>query len=141
MDHQGNKAADRAAKEALTVGLLKAPTGEFNAAIARAVVWARWIIRYAGAWGERAEEEEAQGEEGMRRAEEEEERDEGKWERRTLPHDLWKRQTQLLCRRCGRTGTEKARCPLKTGTCNGCVAGRVLAANTANVNHIWTTYK
>ena len=58
MDYHGNKAADRAAKEALNVGLLKAPTGEFKAAIARAVVWARWIIRYAGAWRERAEDEE-----------------------------------------------------------------------------------
>ena len=141
MDYQGNKAADKAAKEALKVGLLKAPTGEFNAAIARAVTWARWAIKYAAAWGEKVEEEEAEGEEGMRRAEVDEIKEERKEERRTLPHDLWRRQTQLLCRRCGRTGTEKAKCPLKTDTCNGCVAGRVLAANTSNTNHTWATYK
>ena len=41
VDHQGNKAADRVAKEALKVAMAKAPIKDYNAALARAVLWAR----------------------------------------------------------------------------------------------------
>ena len=142
MDHKGNTAADRAAKEALKVGMAKAPIKEYNAALARAVLWARWVVKYAGFWAERGNAEE---EEGGARAERAEVEEEGKERapRNTLTHDIWKRKGQLLCRRCGRTKEEEGgkKAAMRCEACKGCAAGKILAANTHNANHYWSTYK
>ena len=139
MDYQGNKAADKAAKEALKVALAKAPTGDFNAALMRAVAWARWITTYAGLWADKIKEEEDKGEEAVRKTEEERGEEEDSRIRSTLPHDWWKRRRQLLCRRCGKTGKEEGAKFLRAEACKGSVGGRVLATNTGNRNHIWAT--
>ena len=142
MDHKGNTAADRAAKEALKVGMAKAPIKEYNAALARAVLWARWVVKYAGFWAERGNAEEEEGEVRAERGELEEEGKE-RAARNTLTHDIWKRKGQLLCRRCGRTKEEKGdkKSTMRHEACKGCAAGKVLAANTHNANHYWSTYK
>ncbi len=49
-DREGNAAADKAAKEALAVAKLEAPAEAYNMQLARAVMWGRWIIRYATRW-------------------------------------------------------------------------------------------
>ena len=62
-DHVGNEAADKAAKEALAVAKLEAPAAAYNAAIATAVLWAKWIMDYAAIWDPRCPEEEEREEE------------------------------------------------------------------------------
>ena len=140
-DQQGNKAADKAAKEALKVAFLKAPTSDFNAALMRVVAWARWITTYAGMWADKTKDEEDKGEEAARRAEAAEPTGEERGPRRTLPHDLWRRRKQLLCRRCGRAKEVEGKRLLQSETCKGCVGGRVLAENTGNSNHAWAAYR
>ena len=63
IDHVGNEAADKAAKEALAMAKLQAPATAFNAALATAVLWTKWVMDYASVWdprwpdkAERAEE-------------------------------------------------------------------------------------
>ncbi len=46
-DRDGNDAADKAAKEALAVAKRDSPAEQFNAQLARAVLWARWVLRYS----------------------------------------------------------------------------------------------
>ena len=43
---------------------LEAPAAAYNAAIATAVLWAKWIMDYAAIWDPRCPEEEERGEEG-----------------------------------------------------------------------------
>ena len=91
MDHVGNNAADKAAKEALAVAKADSPATEFNAAIARAVQWARWMMGYTNSWDPTWPEEVERAEEALAR---EAQQGEGgvKAMRRTIDHELWERK-------------------------------------------------
>ena len=141
MDYIGNTAADKAAKEALAVAKREAPANVFNAALATAVLWGRWVVDYASAWDAHREEDNLRGEEAEERAQEERRAQASAVHRHSLPHELWTGQGSTVCRRCGRHSTPGH--PVATfgaDACRGVAAGRVRSAATGNINHIWATY-
>ena len=91
MDHVGNEAANRAAEEALASAKAETPSAAYNAALAMAVLWAKWLLDYTAGWDPRSPEEEVLAEAAIGRAEAE--HDNGnKAERNSLSHELWQRK-------------------------------------------------
>ena len=137
----GNEAADKAAKEALALAKLQAPATAFNAALAMAVLWAKWVMDYASVWDARWPDE-------AERAEEMLERDAGergrlvRAERNTITHELWKGKHGTRCRRCGREATVSNPIPtFGSDACKGAATGRILASDTGNINYLWSEYR
>ena len=140
-DHVGNNAADKAAKEALAVAKSDSPATEFNAAIARAVLWAKWIMNYTRVWDPTWPDEVEKAEEALVR----EAGQEGGSERavrQSVEHELWERREGLRCRRCGRESKGGAPIPtFGSDACKGCAAGKVMASDTGNINYLWHEHK
>ena len=62
--------------------------------------------------------------------------------RRTIDHELWERKGGIRCRRCGRENGDGSLTPtFGSDACKGCAAGKILASNTGNINHLWQEYK
>ena len=142
MNHVGNAAADKAAKEALRVAKSEAPTDAFNSALAAAMLWSRWIIDYATTWDSLHQEEQEEGDAAAEREREEQRAQEQVKHRGSLAHELWKGRGRTECRRCGRMdGPEHPVASFGSDACKGVAAGRVRAAATGNKNFIWATYK
>ncbi len=138
-DHIGNSAADREAKLAMKAGMSQSPTTTFNAYLARAVAWGRYILDYSANWvddtsvpqhaGEEAEDEMAR-----RRVAVASSRD-------TLAHEVWETADRSVCRRCGRSALlGLAWKAYLSEPCRGSAAGRLLAETTGNRNHVWSQY-
>ena len=141
MDHVGNAAADKAAKEALSVAKREAPADAFNSALATAMLWSRWIVDYATTWDTLHQEEQDEGDVAAARGEEEQRSNQQVKQRGSLPHELWKGSGRTLCRRCGRQDApEHPVASFGADACKGVAAGRVRAAATGNKNLIWATY-
>ena len=141
MDFIGNREADRAAKEALKVAKVEAPANAYNAALAMAVAWGKWIMSYASIWDPSVQGEEVVVERALEQMEEDE-RAVAQVERSSLPHELWRGRGRVMCRRCGRESTELK--PIRTfgaDACKGAAGGRVMAAATGNRNYLWSRYR
>ncbi len=135
-DREGNAAADKAAKEALAVAKLEAPADAYNMQLARAVMWGRWIVRYATRWVSDVHDMEAGGggahdidrrnDDGMTTT------------RQSLGHETWANAKETLCRRCGRHSLKANPTPsFWREACRGTAAGRTMAAHTGNINEKW----
>ncbi len=134
----GNAEADRSAKEALRVAIAEAPHHAYNAQLARAFLWAKWITEYAAFWvDDTTHSPEDVGEAALSGGASRQVRA----PRGTLPHEIWQTTTQILCRRCGR---ERRRNQEGGGfrlePCRGSAAGRALASARGDKNQLWFRY-
>ncbi len=136
-DRDGNAAADAAAKEALAAAKLASPAGRFNAYLARAITWARWILELASGWVQDTsgpEEEPEEKEEAPQKAGDQ-------VSRSTLAHEVWRNAREEVCRRCGRTSSNAApTASFKREACRGSAAGRLLAQHSRNKNEVWNRH-
>ncbi len=134
-DRDGNDAADKAAKEALAVAKRDSPAEQFNAQLARAVLWARWVLRYSSCWVDDGDEVD---DDVLPPRDAEALRPEGGGARTTIGHELWENVRETLCRRCGRTSA-KANPTLSflREACRGSAAGRAMYRHTGNLNELW----
>ena len=117
----------------------EAPTHSFNAHLARAILWARWLLNYAENWvtDTTLGQEEAEREMRAEASSNDESRQRG-----TMTHERWRLGNKVSCRRCGREevmGGEGRRA--LDDACAGSAAGRALAHASANPNHIWQDYR
>ena len=142
MDHVGNAAADKGAKEALAVAKAEALAEAYNAELAAAVLWAKWLVEYATIWDPRQPQVE---EDKVERAIEREEEGRGREqraERSTMTHELWKGGRGLRCRRCGRESTTTRTVPsFGVDACKGTAVGKLKQADTCNKNCLWSRYR
>ncbi len=134
----GNAEADKAAKEALRAAISEAPHHAYNAHLARAFLWAKWVAGYSSCWVDdtthppEAGEESAAGAAVSQRV---------RAPRGTLPHEVWQTSTRILCRRCGREQPkEREEGGFRLEPCRGSAAGRVLAAARGDKNQLWFRY-
>ncbi len=134
----GNAEADRSAKEALRVAISEAPHHAYNAQLARAFLWARWIAEYAASWVSDTTHspedvvESSLADNTVRQARE---------PRGTLPHEIWQTSTHILCRRCGRERQrEREGLGFQLEPCRGSAAGRALASARGDKNQLWFRY-
>ncbi len=134
----GNAEADKAAKEALRSAISEAPHHAYNAQLARAFLWSKWIVEYAASWVQdtthSAEDvdESALGVGAVVQA---------RVPRGTLPHEIWQTSTHILCRRCGRERQrEKEGGGFQLEPCRGSAAGRALASARGDKNQLWFRY-
>ena len=138
-DYVGNAAADKAAKEALAVAKAEALAEAFNAAVATAVLWAKWMVGYSAIWDPVCPQTEEAVEDMLERLEDEEEGE--KTRRNTTTHELWRNNKGTRCRRCGRASTEQKLAPtFGSDACKGSAEGKILASNTGNINFLWSKY-
>ncbi len=135
-DRDGNAAADLAAKEALAEAKRASPAESVNVYLARAVLWARWVLDFATGWvadtgepGEEAAEQDAPRAFGEQPA------------RSTLAHEVWRNAREELCRRCGRvSSTVSPTSSFRREACRGSAAGRLLAQHNQNRNEVWNRH-
>ncbi len=134
----GNAEADRAAKEALRIAISEAPHQAYNAQLARAFLWSKWIVEYAASWvhdttrhAEDVDEAALGGGAAVR----------ARAPRGTLPHEIWQTSAHTLCRRCGRERQrEKEGGGFQLEPCRGSAAGRALASARGDKNQLWFRY-
>ena len=100
----GNHLADQEAKHALREAKREAPAGGFNAQLARAVLWTRWVLRYADSFVKDTSVDPEQAD--LARAQEVVGAGAGRRERGTMTHERWRMGVEVSCRRCGREDTE-----------------------------------
>ncbi len=134
-DREGNAAADKAAKEALAVAKRDSPAEQFNGQLARAVLWARWVLRYSSCW---VDDDGEVDDDVLAPADAATHRVEGSGTRSTIGHELWENARELMCRRCGRTSIKAS--PTHSflkEACRGSAAGRAMHKHTGNVNELW----
>ena len=140
-DFVGNSAADKAAKEALATAKIESPATAYNAAIATAVMWAKWMLEYCTIWDPRCPQTEAAVEdilEGMERGQEGQDRT----RRSTTTHELWSDGKGTRCRRCGRGSSDRKEISsFGADACKGSAEGRVLTSNTGNINYLWAAFR
>ncbi len=135
-DHIGNAAADREAKLAMKAGMGQSPTTAFNAYLARAVAWGRYILDYAANWVHDTSVPQRAGEEAEERMAQR--RVEAASARGTLAHEVWETGDLSICRRCGRSASVGlAWKAYLNEPCRGSAAGRLLAEASGNKNHVW----
>ena len=99
-DRAGNDLADKEAKKALKEAIKSSPIAAFNGHLARAVEWAKWMLRYAESWKDDTTVGQEQADE-LERHNEEEAGGGGKG-RATMTHEKWEVGGEVACRRCGR---------------------------------------
>ena len=130
-ERRGNEEADEAAKAVLKEVLREAPIASYTAQLARAMVWARWILKYVEQWITDTDPmEEAPGGQAGRGA-----REVGG---NSMSHEVWGSREGTICRRCGRKeGTKAEGRGYRADACNGSAGGRALAHATGNRNHVW----
>ena len=95
-DRGGNEAADAAAKAMLNEALLEAPIRNFSVQAARAMLWAKWIVKYASDWLDDADPMDDVP------AVPAERRERGESESNKLEHQVWEDGNLSMCSRCGR---------------------------------------
>ncbi len=131
----GNFEADRSAKEALQVAVGEAPHHAYNAQLARAFLWAKWVVSYAASWVDDTTHSPEGAEEAVGRTSAQRQ---PRPPRGTLPHEVWQTASRVLCRRCGREeATDRGHGGFRTEPCRGSAAGRALAAALQDKNQIW----
>ena len=136
----GNHSADQEAKKALQEAKREAPVSSFNAHLARAALWTRWLVRYAENFvnDTTPDPEQADGQRILA--------GEGgalhPRQRTTMTHEKWSSGGRILCRRCGRDETEAgAGTRVLDDACKGSAGGRALAHATGCANHIWREHR
>ncbi len=135
-DHLGNTAADREAKAAMRAAMVQSSTVSFNACLARAVGWARWMLDYASHWVDDTSVPPSAGEEAGRARSFVQ--GGGGGGRDTLSHEVWETSDTSLCRRCGRSAPlGMDRKPYLMEACRGAAGGRLMAQSSGNRNYIW----
>ncbi len=136
-DREGNTAADVAAKEALAEAKRASSADSVNSYLAKAVLWARWMLDFATGWtpdtGEPDEGDAGQDDAPQRASEQA--------PRNTLAHEVWRNAREEVCRRCGRSSSTAApTSSFRREACRGSAAGRLLAQHTKNRNEIWNRH-
>ena len=139
-DRAGNDLADKEAKKALKEAIKSSPIAAFNGHLARAVEWAKWMLRYAESWKDDTTVGQEQADELERHSEEE--AGGGGKGRATMTHEKWEVGSEVACRRCGRRErkTGGGRKPLDDA-CLGSAAGRALAHATGHKNYVWKEFR
>ena len=131
-DRGGNEAADAAAKAMLNEALLEAPIRNFSVQAARAMLWAKWIVKYASDWLDDADPMDDVP------AVPAERRERGESESNKLEHQVWEVGSLSMCSRCGRQEQLRAgRRGYRADACKGSAGGRALAHATGNKNWVW----